>query len=332
MTKLANLLYLLTSLACAGLTQAGGSAIISTNDALSTPQQRRASSSGCGKKPDVAAGHADTRKTKSGREYKVYVPDSYSKDKPVPVILSYHGLGGTIASHAKEARLHEEKYNRGQIVVYLQGLKNDEGQPTWWGAPGVTNDDVGFTHDVLDAIESGFCVDDKRLYATGMSQGGGFVGKLACDAGASARIAAFSPVAGAHYIDSVTDAGQCKPRSVDIPCRPGREGVAVMHFHGGADDTIHYGGGMRKGACLPAIEHWVGQWSARDGGSAKTSKAEEKPIAGTKNGKRYDYKGSKVSLVYAGDDVKHVWESKELGTADLEATSYIMDFFGEQSL
>lgn len=130
--------------------------------------------------------------------------------------------------------------------------------------PDVDTDDVGFTSSILDELETQYCVDTDRIYATGKSQGGGLVGVLACDEDMSQRIAAFAPVSGSFYISDFGDV--CEPETVPIgPCSPGRDDVPVLAFHGLVDDTIAYYGGPRRGACLPSIPYWVRTWAERDG-------------------------------------------------------------------
>ena len=58
---------------------------------------------------------------------------------------------------------------------------------------------------------------------------------------------------------------RCAPQSISIPCSPGRTPLPVIEFHGSKDTTIPYSGGPRKTACLPAIPHWVEEWSIRQG-------------------------------------------------------------------
>lgn len=132
----------------------------------------------------------------------------------------------------------------------------------WEGVPDVTTDDIGFTSNILDDLEAQYCIDTNRIYATGKSQGGGFVGVLACDEDMSKRIAAFSPVSGAFYISDYGD--ECVPETVSIPCNPGRGNIPILDFHGMADTTIKYYGGTRKGGCLPTIPHWVQSWAERN--------------------------------------------------------------------
>lgn len=130
--------------------------------------------------------------------------------------------------------------------------------------PNVTTDDIAFTSEILDQLESQYCIDTNRIYATGKSQGGGFVGVLACDAQMSRRIAAFAPVSGAFY---QTNFGTtCNPNTVPIaPCSPGRRDIPILNFHGLVDNTIAYYGGLRRRACLPAIPYWCQTWAENDG-------------------------------------------------------------------
>lgn len=183
---------------------------------------------------------------------------------------------------------------------------------------------------MLNFAQERFCLDEKRVYATGKSQGGGFVGQLACDAALSPRFAAFAPVSGAYYITDVDRKQDCHPENVTIPCaapdRPG--GVPVMAFHGGADDVIKYDGGWRGGACLPAVPHWAGAWALRDGLRAPESNHRE--IPGSVNGEIIGFGEGLVTLVYDGDDVGHVWPNRD--NSAFEASNMIMDFFREHSL
>ena len=79
-------------------------------------------------------------------------------------------------------------------------------------------DDVGFVDALLADLDTRVCVDTHRTYAMGISNGGYFAYRLACER--ASRFAAVAPVSG--------------PENVS-PCTPGRA-VPVMHFHGTADD------------------------------------------------------------------------------------------------
>lgn len=188
----------------------------------------------------------------------------------------------------------------------------------------------------MDEIESRYCVDTDRIYATGKSQGGGFVGMLACDSVLSTRFAAFAPVSGAYYNKDITSEADCDPLAMPIVCSPGRAGVPVMAFHGGADTTISYTGGFRKDACLPDIQYWVGEWVRRDGLDATPTNTS---IAGSDGGIVSSYGGGLVTFVFDGWNIPHDWpatfenaDNEGANLAAFNATSMIMDYFRAHSL
>lgn len=208
---------------------------------------------------------------------------------------------------------------------------------TWEGAPGNESDDFGFTSAVLDELESTLCIDTTRIYATGKSQGGGFVAQLACHATLSMRIAAFAPVSGAYYIDQLSRKADCKdPSAVRIPCGSGREGTPIMAFHGGSDQNIKYAGGFQT-YCLPSVRHWAEDWVQRNG--LNVSNECNSTIRGSDHGVVSSWGGGLVNLIYDGDNIKHDWPSvlrnadnKGGPRAAFNASSWIVDFFGRHSL
>ncbi len=300
-------------------------------------------SAGCGKAPPVKPGDWMFGRTRGDREYRVWLPGGYDASRPAPLVLSYHGASGNMGSRVRQDRLSDPRFNTDHLVAYLQGARRDPSDPsstTWQGAPGAPADDLAYTADVLDAAEAALCVDRARVYATGHSQGGGFVGRLACDdPGLARRLAAVAPVSGAFYNTAVDKEADCEPRSLRDACavadaagaRPWRDGrgLPVLELHGGADDTISFHGGFRKGACLPAIRHWAKDWARRDRLDLKDAVV---PIPGTRNGVKYVYGDGLVTLVYAGDDVGHVWMSEDRGNAGIEASAMVMEFFRKYSL
>jgi poly(3-hydroxybutyrate) depolymerase len=181
-----------------------------------------------------------------------------------------------------------------------------------------------------------YCIDTARYYAAGKSDGGGFTGVLACDSSLSTQIAAFAPVSGAFYIPGSTES-DCAPQSISLPCSPGRAPLPVIEFHGSNDTTIPYSGGPRKTACLPAVPHWVEEWSIRQeyGLTNKTTSLFGNMV------QKYEYGGGNGSLGivthYLTDELGHDWPStvpnddNPFGTY-YNATPIIMDFFNKYTL
>lgn len=75
-------------------------------------------------------------------------------------------------------------------------------------------EDLRFVGDMVDDLESKYSIDRNRIYVAGMSNGGGFVGTLACSKLGS-RFAAFASVAGSFYTD--VDGYGCLPARSPLP-------------------------------------------------------------------------------------------------------------------
>ncbi|AWS42293.1 PHB depolymerase family esterase [Streptosporangium sp. 'caverna'] len=243
MTGARVLLRTLTATAAAGLLLGGTPA-----PAYATASAT--SSGGCRTPAPQAPGTSALHSLNSQgieRTYQLHLPPNYNPRRAWPLILSFHGRGNTGAGTEEFSKLSTLP----AIVAYPNGVigTGDGDRQAWQGAPyaapGV--DDVAFTSDLLDTLEEGLCVDQRRVYATGKSNGAGFTGLLACRM--ADRIAAIAPVAGAFYPETGQD------------CRPSRP-VPVIDFHGTGDATIPYTGDADRG--LPAIPDWVAAWAQRD--------------------------------------------------------------------
>jgi polyhydroxybutyrate depolymerase len=113
------------------------------------------------------------------REALLAIPPT-AKTAATPVVFVFHGHGGRSRNVARTFALHTHWPEA--IVVYPQGL-NTPGQltdkegklPGWQSAKGNQGDrDLKFFDHVLASLKADYQVDDRRLYATGHSNGGGF--------------------------------------------------------------------------------------------------------------------------------------------------------------
>ncbi|MGD0565955.1 MAG: PHB depolymerase family esterase [Candidatus Goldiibacteriota bacterium] len=168
------------------------------------------------------------------RDYKVHVPDIYNPAKAVPLIVALHGGGGRIESMEWLTNFNKLSETEGVIVVYPAGfLKqwNDGRAVEKIEAQKRELDDVGFILMVIDEVSVKYSIDKKRIYATGISNGGFMCQRLACDA--PERFAAIAPV------------------SASIPeklsGKAGEKGkIPVMLIHGTGDPLVPYSGGAVK--------------------------------------------------------------------------------------
>ena len=179
-------------------------------------------------------------------------------------------------------------------------------------------------------------MDSSRVYATGMSNGGGFVGALACNKNLSGRIAAFAPVSGAFYekLHSTTPlVGPCEPNTY-------RSSIPILELHGQDDNTIKYNGQRdRDGATIPAIPSWLEGWAVRNGCANSTKGYVESIHDGRVNKTSWSCNAHQdVVTGYEIADWAHWWPTTERSEKSknhatiLNATTLIMDFFGKHLL
>ncbi len=134
------------------------------------------------------------------REALVCVP-TQAKTSAVPVLFAFHGHGGNMRGAARSFDYHTLWPEA--LVVYMQGLPtpgrltDPEGKRAGWQhASGEQGDrDLKFFDAVLETLRTEHKIDEKQVFATGHSNGGGFTYVLW-----SARphvFAAFAPCAAA---------------------------------------------------------------------------------------------------------------------------------------
>lgn len=191
----------------------------------------------------------------STRTYRVHVPGSYVADRPQAVVLVFHGYSGNAVSMEQSTGFSRLADVQGFIAVYPQGLLDGDGGKPFWASAGPIDygiDEAAFVSNILDDLQKKLCVDPKRIFVTGFSNGGGMSGFLACRL--ARRIAAFAPISGNFY-------------ALPGGCNPGRP-VPILEFHGTMDPVVPYNGipaRINPEWPLPSIPQWLQDWAARDG-------------------------------------------------------------------
>jgi polyhydroxybutyrate depolymerase len=113
------------------------------------------------------------------------------------VVFDFHPLGGTGSSQEGSSGWRAQCDSVGCIAVFPNSSAK-AGDNSWNAGYCCDNaeknqiDDVQFTRDMITWLESHTCVDPKRIYASGGSNGGGMSYRLACQA--ADVIAAVAPV------------------------------------------------------------------------------------------------------------------------------------------
>jgi poly(3-hydroxybutyrate) depolymerase len=217
----------------------------------------------------------------------------------------------------------------GSIETSSSGGKSSSKKGAWQGDPDVQTDDVKFTLELLDNITKSFCIDEDKVYASGISNGGGFVANvLACDSTASTKFAAFASASGAYYQNGLKD--KCDPKTVPITCNNNGAKTPLIVTGGGKDKTIPNGGGERRKSCLPSVEHFVTAVAQRDGlGTTNVqSKVNSSDVVHYTFGQDT---GLGMVQYYYVPKMGHTWPTGGSET-QVSATKVFMEFFANWTL
>jgi len=260
------------------------------------------------------------------RQYLLYVPKSYDHAKPTPLVISMHGAAGWPAQQMNLSRWNRLAESQGFMVVYPSGSSVPR---TWHVDRGAgLMRDVRFISALLDTLEAAYNIDPTRIYANGISNGGGMAFVLSCTL--SDRIAAVGLVAAAQSLPW----NWCKD---DRP-------VAMIAFHGTADPIVPYQGGPLGDpfnpvkVIFPAVQDWVANWARRNQCGANPVESAVAPDV-TRIGYMHCAEDALVVL-YAVQGGGHSWPGGKplpewwVGPTSnsIDATSQMWTFFREHRL
>lgn len=168
------------------------------------------------------------------REYTIYLPTGYN-NTPLPLVFCLHGGGGTGGGFISMASFNTLAEKEKFIVVYPDGIEKswNDGRPTDANQLGV--DDVNFFRTMIQNFSSTYKIDPKRIYATGISNGGFMSSRLGAELGD--KIAAFASIAAS--VEKNTIYGNINAVNP----------VSAMYIQGTTDPLVPFlGGVMTTGA------------------------------------------------------------------------------------
>jgi polyhydroxybutyrate depolymerase len=205
-----------------------------------------------------------------GRRYLLDAPAAPA-DEPLPLVIVFHGFRDDAAGIRRwtgfDALARREKF----VAVFPDGhdgvrLLGTLGRG--WDLGVAADVDRRFVGSLLDEIERERCIDRRRVYATGMSNGGFFASLLGCRLGD--RFAAVGPVAGGM------DLGACTPTRA----------MPIMLLYGTSDTIV-----------APDLPRAARDWWARENGC--------KGFAESDGCRRYD--GCRAPVVACEGRQGHTW-------------------------
>jgi polyhydroxybutyrate depolymerase len=189
------------------------------------------------------------------RRYLLHVPPNYDGQKPVPIVIMFHGGGGTGRGAMRETGWTDKADKEGFLAVFPEATPPDPTQPSRFRTNGqIWNDgsgrfhagqknvpDVVFINAMIDDLIARFNVDRRRIYATGFSNGASMTFRVGAEL--SARIAAIAPFAGALWI---------KQPNLERP-------ISLYYITGDADPLNPFEGGAPKFATGGASREMASQ-------------------------------------------------------------------------
>lgn len=266
------------------------------------------------------------------RNYLIHVPTQYDPAKPTPLVIALHGATMTAKIMEGFSGLDKKADQAGFIVVYPNGTGPSLLQT--WNSGGFAPilarnkpDDVTFIACMLDDLERMLNVDKKKIYATGISNGGMMCYRLAAEL--SDRIAAIAPVAGTIALENYE------------PKRP----VPVLHIHGTADGLVPFEGPTPKTTWVLNFRSVSDTMAAciKCNGCALIPKSAALPM--TRDAHKITRKiheapaGGAEVILYVVDGGGHTWPGRPVGggilgpyTMNLDANDVIWEFFKRHEL
>jgi polyhydroxybutyrate depolymerase len=262
------------------------------------------------------------------RSYLIRVPgDLANGHEPVPLVLVLHGGGGNAENAEMMTGFTDKARREGFIVVYPEGTGRRKDRLLTWNAGHCCGhametrvDDVGFIGALIDKLVASYPIDPKRIYATGMSNGGMMTHRLGIEL--SDKLAAIAPVVGTLFGDE---------RRPEHP-------VSAIMFNGMHDKSVPFQGGPPGGRFAGA---WDGTpakpgldqaafWASADGCAGGPGKYSQAAFT------RWQYQcpaGRAVEL-YLVDDNGHAWPGGKKGSfmgdepsSSFDGTDVIWNFF-----
>jgi polyhydroxybutyrate depolymerase len=213
-------------------------------------------SSGCNGASVYGAGTSTGQIQPPGavRTFRVHVPPGYDGTSPFPVVLMFHGGGGSGRQFEEASAEMDPIADREHfITVYPDGtgvLRSWNGGGCCAAAVQDQIDDVGFVRALIDHIGASLCIDERRVFASGMSNGAILSQRLGCEL--ADRLAAIAPVAGTDMTST---------------CEPARP-LPILEVHGTADGHVPFDGGEGCGPTsvpFTSVPDTIERWRTRNG-------------------------------------------------------------------
>lgn len=230
------------------------------------------------------------------RTYHLHLPKGYNRNRSTPLVLAFHGGYGSGKGFAKTTGLNNLADREGFVVVYPDGIDRHWNDGRGTANPGIN--DVGFVRVLIDRLIRFRNIDSSRIYATGISNGGFFTQKLACEM--SDKIAAFAPVAAPL------------PELLKSSCKPSKP-ISIVMINSPEDRFVPWKGGEVKGGGQTlSVPQTVERWRQHNA-SSSVAEAQTLPVINPSDSTRVRFsrysggRGDSEVVLYTIEGGGHTW-------------------------
>jgi polyhydroxybutyrate depolymerase len=126
------------------------------------------------------------------RSYLLHIPPGYDGTQPLALVLELHGYSSFASEQLTRSKWDEMADKEGFVLIEAEGDRRSWNAGSCCG--GNNLDDVKYFRDVVAKATAELCIDRKRVYVSGHSNGGAMTYRLACEA--ADIFAAAAPVCG----------------------------------------------------------------------------------------------------------------------------------------
>ena len=251
------------------------------------------------------------------RRFKIYEPSKLSPNVALPVLFNFHGYGSNADQQLIYGDFRGLADEEAFILVVPQGSLL-EGTTHWNSDSEFTSkstaDDLGFVSRMIDELETRYNIDNTKVYAAGMSNGGAMSLYLACSL--SDQITAVASVTGFMSADLISNCGAIDPTSVIL-------------IHGTADSVVSWESGLGGGSILDIGEFWA----EHNNCSQSSQTALEDYNGDSVSGVIHQHSGCDAETlvqVYEITDMDHIWPESWRGD-DVDGAKVVWDFLKQFS-
>ena len=264
---------------------------------------------------DVPGGSGDRQPVRVGdtlRTYVLHVPPRPNRS-PRPLLLAFHGTGESGGAMRRSTALDALGSRAGYLIAYLDAAVGNWAEGCDCSRADLEGvDDTGFVRAVVEDVARRYPVDRSRVYATGFSQGGLFVQRLACEM--------------ADLVAAVASVAAPMSSRLAETCAPSAP-AGMLVIQGTLDDAYPYEGRRQGGRSLLGARETARFWRVLDGcaGDARARELPDRAADGTRiQEERWPAcRGGVEVALYTVEGGRHAWSP----SADAETETLLMEFF-----